>query len=320
VRLSLVVSTLSLVLACTHAATPPAEASKPGGPGSPEAAARIRALADESWEGQLKLDPLLATLVGDTRYDDRLPDALSDAGREAIRQLAVRTRTGLDAIPRAELRGEDAFTWAVLDEQTRTTLDGLPFDDHLMPLDSLSSIAVQMPVLGSGVGMQPFRTVRDYDNFLARLRAFSSWADLAIARSREGMTKGFIQPRPVILRLLPQLESQVVARPEDSTFWGPVERMPSSFSAADRDRLTRAYREAITGTINPGPKAVAIKKAELNPDTWGVHVEGEGKDAAGAVVRYVIDGKLENIGAYQRILSGTWTEGGKKGDFRLVRN
>ena len=250
-RLSLVVSTLSLVLACTHAATPPAEASKPGGPGSPEAAARIRALADESWEGQLKLDPLLATQVGDTRYDDRLPDALSDAGREAIRQLAVRTRTGLDAIPRAELRGEDAFTWAVLDEQTRTTLDGLPFDDHLMPLDSLSSIAVQMPVLGSGVGMQPFRTVRDYDNFLARLRAFSSWADLAIARSREGMTKGFIQPRPVILRLLPQLESQVVPRPEDSTFWGPVERMPSSFSAADRDRLTRAYREAITGTIIP---------------------------------------------------------------------
>ena len=96
----------------------------------------------------------------------------------------------LEAIPRAELRGEDVFTWAVLDEQTTTTLDGLPVDDHLMPLDSLNSIAVQMPVLGSGVGMQPFRTVRDYDNFLARLRAFSSWADLAIARSREGITQG----------------------------------------------------------------------------------------------------------------------------------
>ena len=137
-----------------------------------------------------KLDPLLATLVGDARYDDRLPDALSDEGREAIRQLAVRTRASLEAIPRAELRGEDVFTWAVLDEQTRTTLDGLPHDDHLMPLDSLNSIALQMPVLGSGVGVQPFRTVRDYDNFLARIRAFSSWADLAIARSREGIEQG----------------------------------------------------------------------------------------------------------------------------------
>ena len=134
----------------------------------------MRALADEYWEEQLKLDPLLATQVGDPRYDDRLPDQLSDAGREAIRQLALRTRTSLETIPRSELRGEDIFTWAVLDDQSRTTLESLPVDDHLMPLDSLNSIAVQMPVLGSGVGMQPFRTVRDYDNFLARIRAFSS--------------------------------------------------------------------------------------------------------------------------------------------------
>jgi hypothetical protein len=78
--------------------------------------------------------------------------------------------------------------------------------------------------------------------------------------------------------------------------------------------------KAITGNINPGPKAVPIKKATLDPATWGVHIEGDGKDAAGKPLPYVIDGKLENIGAYQRILSGTWTEGGRKGTFRVVRN
>jgi hypothetical protein len=78
--------------------------------------------------------------------------------------------------------------------------------------------------------------------------------------------------------------------------------------------------KAISGNINPGPKAVPLKKAELSPDTWGVHFEGDGKDATGATVHYVIDGKLENIGAYQRVMSGTWTEGSKKGDFRVVRN
>ena len=255
-RPALLLLPLALVLACSHPAPPPV-ASTPAAPGSPEAAARIRALADEYWEGQLKLDPLLATQVGDSRYDDRLPDTLSDGGREAIRQLAVGTRTSLEAIPRSELRGEDVFTWAVLDEQTATTLEGLPVDDHLMPLDSLNSIAVQMPVLGAGTGMQPFRTVRDYDNFLARIRAFSSWTDLAIARSREGMARGFTLPRPVLLRLLPQLEAQVVARPEDSTFWGPVSRMPESFSQGDRDRLTRAYREVIAGTLIPTYRRLA---------------------------------------------------------------
>jgi hypothetical protein len=78
--------------------------------------------------------------------------------------------------------------------------------------------------------------------------------------------------------------------------------------------------KTITGNINPGPRAVVMRRAELNPDTWGVHIEAEGKDASGAVVKYVIDGKLENIGAYQRVLSGTWTEGAKKGDFKVVRN
>src|SRR5262249_56066683 len=117
-------------------------------------------------------------------------------GRGAIRRPAVGPRTSLEAIPRSELRGEDVFTWAVLDEQTSTTLEGLPVDDHLMPLDSLNSIAVQMPVLGSGVGMQPFRTVRDYDNFLLRIRAFSVWTAVAIARSREGIANRFPHPTP----------------------------------------------------------------------------------------------------------------------------
>ena len=78
--------------------------------------------------------------------------------------------------------------------------------------------------------------------------------------------------------------------------------------------------KAITGNINPGPKAVAITKATLDPAAWAVHIEGDGKDATGKAVHYMIDGKLENIGAYQRVLSGSWTEGGKKGDFRVVRN
>ena len=78
--------------------------------------------------------------------------------------------------------------------------------------------------------------------------------------------------------------------------------------------------KAVTGTINPGPNAVPLQKTSLDPSNWTVHFEAEGKDQAGRGVRYVIDGKLENLGAYNRVLSGTWTQGGVKGDFRLVRN
>ena len=97
--------------------------------------------------------------------------------------------------------------------------------------------------------------------------------------------------------------------------WGP-----------SRDKRTHIVLElnwdgkAITGNINPGPNAVPIQKASLDADKWLVHLDADGKDATGKVVRYLVDGKLENIGAYARVLSGTWSEGGTKGDFRVVRN
>ena len=69
--------------------------------------------------------------------------------------------------------------------------------------------------------------------------------------------------------------------------------------------------KAITGTINPGPKAVPLKMASLDPSTWNVRFEADG---------YVIEGKLENLGSYRRVLTGTWTQGGQRGDFRLTRN
>jgi len=97
--------------------------------------------------------------------------------------------------------------------------------------------------------------------------------------------------------------------------WGP-----------GRDKRTHIVLElnwdgkAITGNINPGPNAVPIQKATLDADKWMVHLEADGKDASGKTVRYLVDGKLENIGAYARVLSGTWSEAGTKGDFKVVRN
>lgn len=78
--------------------------------------------------------------------------------------------------------------------------------------------------------------------------------------------------------------------------------------------------KAITGTINPGPNAVRLQKASLDPAAWDMRLEGEGRDASGATVRYLIEGKIENLGAYRRVLAGTWTQGAERGDFRLTRN
>jgi len=55
------------------------------------------------------------------------------------------------------------------------------------------------------------------------------------------------------------------------------------------------------------------------PVEWIVHFEGDGKDSKGATVHYVADGKIENIGLYNRSIVGTWVSGPTKGTFKLTR-
>jgi hypothetical protein len=118
----------------------------------------------------------------------------------------------------------------------------------------------------------------------------------------------------------------LVAGSASAQFGHPLKGTWSGDWGPSKDKQTHVVLEfnwdgkAITGNINPGPKAVPFQKAELDPSTWMVHIEGQGKDAAGAPVRYVIDGKVENIGSYNRVLSGTWVQGSEKGTFRVVRN
>jgi hypothetical protein len=132
---------------------------------------------------------------------------------------------------------------------------------------------------------------------------------------------------PVAIRRVPGLlVALLIAAPVRAQFGHPLKGTWSGDWGTSKEKRTHVVLElnwdgkAITGNINPGPKAVAIQKAALDPATWGVHFEGDGKDATGKSVHYTIDGKLENIGAYQRVMSGTWIEGDKKGDFKVVRN
>ncbi len=76
----------------------------------------------------------------------------------------------------------------------------------------------------------------------------------------------------------------------------------------------------ITGVVNPGPNRMNVKAATLDPATWTLHLEAEGKDKSGAAQNVVIDGKLDNLGSYNRTLTGTWTQNGVKGEMKASRD
>jgi hypothetical protein len=85
----------------------------------------------------------------------------------------------------------------------------------------------------------------------------------------------------------------------------------------------------LTGTLNPGPNAAPMKNIKLTPPSggvenadapWVLHFEADARDADGNNVKVVVDGFLENIGAYKRFITGSWQEGNKKGPFRVIAN
>ncbi|HVH25335.1 MAG TPA: hypothetical protein VM818_01200 [Vicinamibacterales bacterium] len=77
--------------------------------------------------------------------------------------------------------------------------------------------------------------------------------------------------------------------------------------------------KAITGMINPGTDNIAIKNASLNPDTWTVHLEGDAKDKSGALITYVLDGKIENLAMANRTITGTWKNQKESGALKIGR-
>ena len=78
----------------------------------------------------------------------------------------------------------------------------------------------------------------------------------------------------------------------------------------------------VEGKANPGANSTPLKAATLDPSNgkWMVHIETDVKDSAGKTMPMVFDGKMENIGSYNRTITGTWTSGSQKGDFKLTRD
>ena len=209
------------------------------------------ALLERYFEELLELNPLLATYIGDNRYDDRLPNFLGSEYRRQAREFNERYLAQARRFDPAELDAPRRISHEIFLRERKRAIEAERFPDHLLPINQAGSLLTVMPALGSGTNAQPFATVEDYDHWLKRLDGYVVWMDQAIANMREGMAKGVVQPRPVMEKVLPQVEAMIVAKPGDSTFFAPVQKFPETFSAADRARLTEAYTVAIRDELVP---------------------------------------------------------------------
>lgn len=208
-------------------------------------------LCDQYYEDYLKLNPLSATYAGDDRYDDLLPNDGSAAYITTVKKFDQQYLDSLSKYNRAQLNENDALSYDVLKDELEVNLEGYKYHFEYLPFNQMFALPLTIGQLGSGTGAQPFKTVKDYDNWLKRVNAFSLWADTAVGNFKKGMAVGIVLPKALVVKMYPQMLSMVVRDPKKSLFYGPVEKLPKEFSAADKKRITADYENAIVKVIVP---------------------------------------------------------------------
>ena len=218
---------------------------------SSDKAARLDKLYADYWEALLRLNPVQATFQGDNRYNDQLPDFGTAEFRAQSRKFTQDWLQRIEAIGSDGLQGQALLSYEIFVRDAKNSLEADKYPGWMQPINQMGGMPSFAVQLGSGTGAQPFKTVKDYENWLARGNRLPLLFDTVIANMRQGMAKGVVQPRPLMEKVVPQLDALIKRRPEDSLFWGPVKSMPDDFGDDDRQRLTAAYREMIGQRIMP---------------------------------------------------------------------
>jgi uncharacterized protein (DUF885 family) len=249
--------TAAALIACAPAG---ATAAKPTASAKSAGAAQALALnklADEYYDALARFDPVSAGESGDNRFADRIGMSIAPKNRAAQFALYKGYLKRLHTIRRAALPQRDQTSYDILDYELTTALRFEPYPEHLLPINQMDSLPVTLANYSSGEGAQPLSTVKDQQAYLSRLDQLGPWIDQAIANMREGMKRGVVQPKAVMLSALPQFKQLVAAKAEDSIYYTPAKHLSASFSDADRKELVAAYRTTIALKLNPALKRLA---------------------------------------------------------------
>ena len=207
----------------------------------------LHALFDREWEWELTQDPLWASYLGDRRWNGQWQDISAGAlaARQAHREAALKE---IAAIPRDQLSPADRLNYDLFRHQYQMTVEGFQHRQHLIRTSTLAGVQGTEFVVDS----LRFQTVKDFDDWLARLEAFPAYMDQNILLMREGMKRNVLLPKIIAERVRPQIAQLATQPPDESGYYRPFRSLPASLPPADRDRLAKTGldREYVPASYN----------------------------------------------------------------------
>ena len=230
---------MSLSCSCVFAATP-----------QPDLESRRKALSDllaERWEYTLRTSPIYASILGDKRWNDKLDEFSQksiDDDLDQSKQFLLR----FEAIDTTGFPEQEVLNKTLMVRDLQMALDGARFRAWEMPVSQFGGVHIDLPQL---VSVLSFQSVKDYDDYISRLKQIPRLFDENIIQMRKGMAEGLMPPRILLEKVVTQANGLAIQAPDASPFAQPFAKFPDSISAADQKRLREQGLAAIRDSVLP---------------------------------------------------------------------
>lgn len=203
-------------------------------------------LFNREWEYSLAHNPTRASSLGDRRWNDRWSDvSLASIQRKNRHNIAVLAELG--KIDRSKLSRTDQLNYDLFKRDYETSVAEFKFRWYLVPLNQRGGIQSQNELADS----LRFETVKDYEDWIARINSFPAYMDQTIALMREGVKANLVLPRVIMQRIPAQIDKQMVSSGDQSLFYKPFKRFSPAIPVSEQERLMRAAIPAIETNIIP---------------------------------------------------------------------
>lgn len=226
----------------------------------------FKAITDAYFDGKNELNPLDATQNGQNEYNDKLVFEMTDSYRKKQAAFYDKFKNELKTIDTTALSAEEKNSYDIIKWEVAVGKDLLKYDTNLMPIHQFWGTHLTMGQYAGGTSAQPFKTEKDYKNFLKRMDLFAVWVDSAMVYMKKGIDKGMVLPKALTVKMIPQFESMVTTNVEDNLFYSALKAFPKEITADQQETLKKEYAATIKEKLEPQFKKItAFLKNEYLP-------------------------------------------------------
>lgn len=218
------------------------------------------------FEDKNALNPLDATQNGQNQFNDQLAFEMTDSHRKKQAEFYSKYENLLTTVDSTSLTEEEKNSYDIMAWEITVGKEMLQQNANLMPIHQFWGTHLTMGQYASAESAQPFKTEKDYQNFLKRMDAYTVWLDSAMVYMKKGIKEKVVIPRVLAEKIVPQFQDLLTPKVEDHLFYSSCKKFPAEFSPIQKEKLSKAYAELITNKLNPQfEKFIAFMKSEYIP-------------------------------------------------------